>query len=34
MIEEVLNNHGDDLDIKQVADQLDGLIQVGIPSMN
>ena len=34
MVEEVLNNHGNDLDIKQVADQLDGLIQVGIPSLN
>ena len=34
MVKEVLNKHGDDLDIKKVADQLNGLMQVGMPSLN
>ena len=34
LLKEVLNKHGDDLEIKQVADQLNGLMQVGNPSLN
>ena len=34
MVKEVLNKQEDDLEIKQMADQLNGLMGVGMPSLN